>query len=99
MKRSEMVDIIQKALTPVLENKQSFFVKSVSFHLLKIIEDAGMLPPIEKNTYIIPEVYDTEIDEDLLDWIGNHDEYTPVFALQWVPENAYKKEYNYERKD
>lgn len=45
MKRSEMVEIMQKALSPVLDDKEDFFVKSIAFHLLKIQEQHGMLPP------------------------------------------------------
>ena len=57
-------------------------LERVSEYVLKGIESQGMLPPPIKGRINTP-MY--EGDEDT--WIGNHDEYTPIFALQWEPED------------
>lgn len=72
-------DILQEDGGSIQSDETS--IDSIS-ELLDYIEYLGMLPPIIKETIITPQY---EGDED--SWIGNQDKYTPVFALQWEPED------------
>jgi hypothetical protein len=56
--------------------------KKLAQNILKDIEEAGMLPPIIEDTIYIPRY---EGDDD--NWIGNQNENSPIFILQWEPED------------
>lgn len=87
MKRSEMVLRISNKL-----QKQEHMLRSdmdlkqlcdnLALRVMTEIESSGMLPPPIKGRVNTP-MY--EGDEDT--WIGYHDEYTPIYALQWEPED------------
>jgi len=84
MKRSS---VVYKMLGRILSyNSDTDSPKKLAINILNDLEEIGMLPPIIEDTVLTPEY---EGDGDT--WVGNQDKYTPVFALQWEPEEEETK--------
>lgn len=83
MKRSEF----KKGLSAYLRKRDRHLALTkemadqLAHYALLYVDRVGLLPPLIKEVVPSPE-YDGDTDS----WIGDQDEYTPVFALQWEPE-------------